>query len=323
MRNCRVGTGPWAVLALAAVALVYAPTVRAQVKLQYKFPEGQNLTYKTTSKTAQVLTINGQPIETESKETVVSSSKVGKKRPDNTVPVDEKIESVVVELSLPGGVNIAFDSKDPDAKIENPQLAFLADIYKLISQIGYTVVLDDNNKVKAVEGSEKILEKADKLNEMAKQSIRGRVEAQKLKQQFEQSHSNLPDILARQGEPWDRSETLDIGSGQTLTFQKKYEYLGTEKRGGQTLDKIGVKTTEVKYAMDPNSPSPLKVSKSDLKVESGDGTILFNREGGHIDSAQGKTRIKGSMTFLAGGQELPGELDLTLESNSELQPPAK
>jgi hypothetical protein len=65
------------------------------------------------------------------------------------------------------------------------------------------------------------------------------------------------------------------------------------------------------------------VTKSDLKIDSGDGTILFDREVGAIVSAKGKTRIKGSMTFDAGGQELPGDLDLTIETDTELQPPAK
>ena len=45
--------------------------------------------------------------------------------------------------------------------------------------------------------------------------------------------------------------------------------------------------------MDPNSPSPLKVTKSDLKVESGDGTILFDRDGGKVVSTKGKIHIKG------------------------------
>src|SRR5262249_32540456 len=163
---------------------------------------------------------------------------------------------------------------------------------------------DAQNKVKAIEGTEKLLEKADKLNDLAKQSIRSRIDTQHLKDQFEQAHGNLPDVLARPGEPWERTEKLDLGSGQTMTFQKKYEYAGTEKRGGATLDKITVKTTDVKYEMSPNSNSPLKATKSDLKVESGDGTILFDHESGHIVTSKGKIHIKGKMEFQAGGQDI-------------------
>jgi len=323
MRGLRIGPGPWAAAALATIMLFGSGSSQAQVKLEYKFPEGQKLTYKTTSKTSQVLTLMGQGIETESKETVVNSSAVGKKRADSTVPVDEKVESLNVELSLPGGMMISYDSKDPHGKIDNPQLAFLVEVYKLVSQLAYTVVLDGQNKVKAVEGTEKLLEKANALDEMAKQTIRSRLDAQRLKAQFEQSHANLPEVVARPGEPWERTETLELGGGQTLTFHKKYEYAGNEKRGNATLDKINVKTTEVSYTMDPNSPSSLKVTKSDLKVESGTGAILFDREGGHVVTANGKIHIKGSMTFTAAGQEVPGEIDLTIESDTELQPAAK
>src|SRR5271165_6680988 len=184
MRSRSAGSSLWSAVTLASLVIFSSPPAWAQVKLEYKYPEGEKLAYKTTSKTAQVLTLMGQGITTESKETVVTSTAVGKKRADNTLPIEEKVESLNVELSLPGGMNIAFDSKDPNAKADNPQLGFLIDVYKLVSQIGYTVVLDDHNKVKAIEGAEKILEKADTLNEMAKQTIKGRVDAQRLKTQF-------------------------------------------------------------------------------------------------------------------------------------------
>lgn len=313
----------WAGIAFALPALFSTQVALAQVKLEYKFSEGQKHTYKSTVKTSQTLTLMGQGIQTEATEKIVSSTSVGKKRSDGTTPVEEKVEALNVEMSLPGGIVVTYDSKDPAPKVDNPQLAFLTDIYKLVSQMSYTVVLDDQNKVKAVEGAEKILEQAGKLNEMAKQSLQSRMGSQKLKEQFEQSHGNLPDVLARKGEPWERTETLDLGGGQTLTFRKKYEYAGEEKKDGATFDKIDVKTTGVTYAMAGDSPSPLKVIKSELKVDSGDGTILFDREAGRIFSATGSTHITGPMTFAAAGQEIPGELDLTISSTSELQPPAK
>jgi hypothetical protein len=314
----------WVTVTAIAMVMLHGPrSTQAQVKLEYKFPEGEKLIYKTTSRTSQVLTLMGQAIETESKETVVGSSAVGKKREDGTLPLEEKVESLSSEISLPGGVTISYDSKDPQSKIDNPQLAFLADVYKIVGKLAYTVVLDGQNKVKAIEGTEKLVEQANGLNEMAKQAIVKRLDARWLRSQFEQTHGNLPEVLARPGEPWERTEHLELGGGQTLTFHKKYEYAGTEKRGNATLEKIDVKTTEVSYKMDPDAPSPLKVSKSDLKVESGTGAILFDREGGHVVTSNGKIHIKGPMTFMAGGQEIPGELDLTIQSDTELQPATK
>jgi len=323
MRSRRAGVGGLALVAVGGLALGWAPAARAQVKLEYKFPEGNKLTYKTTTKMHQTLTINGMEIPTDLDQTLVASQTVGKRRGDASLPVTSKVESVHTELTLPGGINIAFDSSNPNAKIEPEPVAFLGEVFKLASEISYTLVLDAQNKVKAIEGTEKLLEKADKLSPQGRDAIRSQLEADKLKRQFEQSHRNLPDVLARPGEPWERDEIVDIGGGQTLSFHKKYEYVGTEKRGDKTLDKITSKALEVKYSMDPDAPSPLKVTKSDLKIESSSGTILFDREAGCVVESTEKSQIKGSMSFSINGQDLPGELDLTIENKEELQPAAK
>ena len=60
---------------------VCSQEAQAQVKLEYKFTEGDKLTYKSTTKTKQVLTLQGMEIETESDQVVVSSRKVGKRAP--------------------------------------------------------------------------------------------------------------------------------------------------------------------------------------------------------------------------------------------------
>jgi uncharacterized protein DUF6263 len=316
----------WAVagVSLSCLAVFWAQTAQAQVKLEYKFPEGKALKYKTTTKTSQVLTLGGQEIETQSNQTVTVSTKVGKKRDDSTIPVEQKIESLHVELSLPGGINVNYDTSDPNAKIDNEQLAFLQEVFKLTAEIGYTVVLDNQNKVKAIEGAEKLLEKAEKLSPPARNAIRSHVESDTLKKAFEQELRHLPDILARPGESWERTEVLDVGSGQTLTFQKKYEYVGTEKIGDKTLDKISSKTTKAELKQDPAVEADLKLVKSDVKVESSDATILFDREEGHVVSSRGKIRIKGdNMTFSYKGMEIPGAVDLTIESSADLQPAVK
>jgi Family of unknown function (DUF6263) len=312
------------VVGLSCVALAWAQTAQAQVKLEHKFPEGKTLRYKTTSKTSQVLTLGAQEIETKSSQTVTVSSKVGKKRDDSSVPVEQKVESLKVELSLPGGIDVNYDSNDPNAKIDNPQLAFLEEVFKLSAAIDYTLVLDNQNKVKAVEGSEKLLEKADQLSPQARTAVRSRLESDTLKKSFEQEMRHLPDVLARPGESWERTEVLDVGSGQTLTFQKKYEYVGTEKVGDKTLDKITSKTTKAELKQDPAVEAVVKLLKSDVKVESSGGTILFDREAGHVVSSRGSIHIKGdNMTFSIMGMEVPGAVDLTIESAADLVPAAK
>ena len=182
MRRFRIGPGPWTAAALVTIMLCRARSSLAQVKLEYKYPEGQKLTSQDDLQDFSGLETDGPAIETESKEErSIFSSTVGKKRADSMVPVEEKVESLRRSFRCQVAMVISYDSKDPQAKIDNPQLAFLVDLYKLVSQIAYTVVLDGQNKVKAIEGTEPLLEKANALNDLAKQSIRSRLDAQHLK----------------------------------------------------------------------------------------------------------------------------------------------
>ena len=234
-----------------------------------------------------------------------------------------KVESLKTTLRLQGGIDLSYDSSKPGGKIDEPDFASLGDLYKLESQVAYTVVLDGQNKVKAIEGTEKLREKAGKLDPIAREQVRSLIEAGPLKAQFEQEHRNLPDGPAKPGESWERTEIVEYG-GPPLSFRKKYEYAGTEKRGDKTLDKITIKVLEVKCPpQDPKSPSPLKATKSDLKVESSEGTILFDREAGCLVESRTRIKVKGNITFSGGGTDTSGPIELTLQTNTQLQAAAK
>ena len=87
---------------------------------------------------------------------------------------------------------------------------------------------------------------------------------------------------------------IDIGAGMELVLRKKYEYAGTEKRGDKTLDKITAKVIDVKCRQDADSSSPLKVTKSDLKVNSSEATVLFDREAGCIVESHERIESRGA-----------------------------
>ncbi len=308
------------ILLSAAVVASLATTSRAQVKLEPKYEAGTALTQETNTKTHQVLTINGQEIETEAEESTTSTRTIGERKPDGTLPVGIKVEALKVNLNLPGGLSFSYDSSAPPPKDVNDQLAFLVDIFKAVAGSSYTILVGKDGKVAGVEGLDKLLQRADELNPAAAEMLKSRLNPEQIKKQIAEENAKYPDILVRQGETWKRTESQDLGSGQVLTFEKTYEYLGTVEKDGKTLDKIGVKATSVKYAMDANSPSPLKVEKSDLKVDSSEGTILFDREAGRSVTESLLMRITGSMTMTIQGQQLPAELDLTLDTNEATRP---
>jgi hypothetical protein len=311
------------VVSVVSFAPIWPQTAHAQVKLEYKFPEGQKLTYKTTSRARQVLTFGGMNMNAVKRETKVWSRSVGKRNGDSTLPIEEKVESLRVEYTFPDERRLTLDSSEPRFKIDDEQLAFLGDVVKLESQNAYTVLLDKQKKLKAIEGTEKLKERIQKLeNPVVREELYSEVGADRLKRKFEQVLLGLPDAPVRTGEPWERTEILEI-NGKAFTVRKKYEYQGTEKKGDKTLEKIICKLLDVKYDVDPDSKLPMKVTKSDLKVESSEGSILFDRDSGHVASAAEKFRIKGNMTYTGGGADQAGGFELSFDSNTQLQPQPK
>jgi hypothetical protein len=324
MKIERAGRDMVTIFGIACSTMLGLQTAQAQVKLEYKFPEGKKQTYKTTSRVRQLLTfMNNMEKESVIRETKLWSRSVGKRRGDLTLPIEEKVEFLRDEYTFPGGMKLILDSSDPQIKIADQDLTFLGDVFKLESTITYVVVLDDQAKVKAIEGTELLRKKAENLGApIAREEFQNEIAADRLTRKFEQGIHNFPDILTLTGEPWERAEVLDI-NGKTFTVRKKYEYRGTEKKGDKTLEKITYKVLEVKYDQDQASKLPVKVIKSDLKVESSDGTILFDRQEGHVVNASAKIRVKGNMTYSGGGVDQTAPFDLNVESNTQLQPEVK
>ena len=323
MEICRAGLSIVVTLGATCLGTCWPQMAQAQVKLEYKFPEGRKLTYKTTSRVRQVLTFMNIEQESIMRETKEWTRSVGKRRGDSTLPIEEKVQFLRDEFTFPGGTKLTLDSSAPEIKINNPELKFLGDVFKLESAVAYAVVLDGQAKVKAIEGTEKLNKEAEKLSTpIAREEFQNEIAIDRLKTKFEQAIHNFPDVPTRTGEPWERTEVLEV-NGKTFTVRKKYEYRGTEKKGDKTLEKISYKVLEVKYDQDPKAKSPVNVVKSDLKVESSDGTILFDREEGNVVSTSDKLRIKGNMTYSAGGVDQGGAFDLNFDANTKLQPTAK
>jgi hypothetical protein len=305
------------VVASLAVVCALSPVASGQVKLEYKVPEGTTQQHKVSVKTHQVMTINGMDIETDGEEEVVGRSAIGARKADGTIPIEVTLDSMKTKIAIAGN-EFTIDSADKDAKIDNPQLSFLGDVIKALRGSSYTLVLDSKNNVKFVEGTEKNLQKAGDLPPLAALALKARFDVERIKREFDQSHANLPDGLVREGESWERTESNGIGGGQHLTFKRRYEYKGTVQKDGKTLDKIAVTALDIAYKQDADPNLPAKVTKSDLKVDSSEGTILFDREAGVTVEHADKTRIKGdmTMTITAVNMELAVKLDLTLDSKT-------
>ena len=308
-------------VALASALLVAAlsPVARAQVKLEPKFVEGSKQVIDIVTKTHQILTIAGMDVETSAEQEITSTSAVGTRMPDGTLPLVQTIDALKVEMTLPGGMGLSFDSANPPTQKDTSPVGFLRDAVQALAGSSYTIHLDARDKFVSVEGTQAVIDRAADLDPKAADHLKTQLNPETIGREFEQEFEFLPSILVREGDPWEHTQISSIGGGQTLTFAKRYTYEGTVDRDGRTLDKIGVKATEVTYAMDPQAESPVRVDKSDLKIESSEGTILFDRQAGRTVASDAKTRITGDMTLRINETDLPSKLDLTLETHSRVR----
>jgi hypothetical protein len=301
----------------ASLALIIglASAAQAQEKLEIKDREGTRMA-RSTWKSHQILSIAGMDVETNVETTTTSSSVTGKADAGGAVRIRETIDALRYDLSLPGNMKVVYDSEKPDAKSDNPDIQSYLDTFRALKGATYTLVVGPDHRVSAVEGTEQILAKAP-ASTLAE--LKNRLSEAMLKREANQARAVLPDKPVNKGDRWQRTVVMEIGAGQSLTFDTYYEYAGTAQKDGKTYDKIDSFIGGVTYALDPNSPIPLKLLKSDLKIDSSVGTILFDRETGQVAESSSTTRITGPMTFSVNGQELPGKVDLTLETTSTVR----
>ncbi len=308
--------------ALMSATLLILPGLHghatAQVTLQFKFPEGRATALDNSLTFDQTLTINGQAIPTKSARATRTTTRVGAKRDDGTTPVTQTIDSIRAELSLPGGIELTIDSDDPkDPEGELPQLQSIRQAVRALDGISYVLLFGPDNTLTAVEGLETAI--PDDLAPEVAEALRRQINPETIKKQYQQAYDVFPKEPVVLDQTWDHTDMMPLGDGQTMTFERRYQYLGTIQRGGKTLDRIGLTALSVDYALD-NPDLPLQVKSSDLKVESSEGEILFDREAGEIVESKNSSRITGTLVLTAGGQELPAELDLSIVTSSSSKP---
>lgn len=283
-----------------------APRAEAQVTLKPKFEPGTSYKSRDSSKVSQTLTLNGNSLPTEAETKVVQLSTYKPRDDKGNLPIEVKFESIASDLSLPGGVKLHFDSTKPDQKADNPQYELVLDIFRKLIGLTLTETISPELKVISVDG----IKEGTQLN------------ADELKEEFQQSIDMLPEKPVKPGDTWERTVVKGLGQGQIMTFQRKFEYQGQAPqfptvKDSKMLDKITAVDSSVEYSIKPGRGLPLTVNKSDLKVESSKHTYLFDREAGRVTQAEGEVKITGKLSLSINGMNLDGDLDLSLATKED------
>ncbi len=271
------------------------------VTLNPKFEPGTHFKLLETTKVAQTLKLNGNDLNTNAENKTLSQVEYGQRDEQGVLPVEVKIESIVADMTLPGPAKLHFDSAKPDAKAENPQYEVVLDVFRKLIGLKLTHKVSGDLKVLSVDG----IQEGTQLH------------SDDLKSEYQQEIDFFPSEAVKAGATWKRTVEQNLGAGQTLTFERQYEYAGRAPqfptvKDSKQLDKITATDLSVAYSVKPGRGLPLTVNKSDLTISSSKHAYLFDPEAGRIIDSQGEVKIKGALSLALMGMNLDGELDLTM-----------
>lgn len=298
----------------ALIVIAGAAGARAQVEIihQPAYESGAVVRSVTEMKLDQTLVLAGMNLETGVESFTATRETFGEPTSEGKVPVTSEFEYYIINLDTPAG-KYSFDSKSPDASTPIAGLEGVDAMFKALSKARWVAVFNDKPELESIEF---LNDPFAGLDEQARKEV----SPERFKQDYVIQLARYPGKPVSVGDKWTRTEEAPIGAGQTLTFEKEFEYLGTEEADGATLDRIGMKSLSVKYAIGSDSPLPLKLDGSDLKIAASEGLLLYDRQKKVITSTTEKVTIEGTLNFTinVNGQEqkLPSELELTIESKT-------
>lgn len=296
--------------AVAQQAVAEKPATKEAVKLTYDPPleVGAKYEAEVEVKTDQTLTIAGMPLESHANTFLNTSETVAAKSSEGGWKYEGEFTQVQSDIELPGGMKVSFNSINPDQAEAAGPLEMIVDALKATAGAKWVSETDAEHQLTKMEY---IDDPFAGVNEM----LKGDTSPEAIKKNRQMELKRYPSKAVKPGDTWTRIEESDLGGGQTITLEKEYTYAGSEQRSGRTFDKVTVKVLTAEYAMDENSPSPAKVTESDLSVADSGGTYWYDREAKSFTEVSDKVQITGTLTLEANDQKLPGELDLTIASN--------
>lgn len=310
----RLWRGGRLALVLGAGMLVSA-SVFGQLNLERKFNEGDSYRTTHTVNLRQALKLGPQESKTQARNEMKSRTQVGKRQPDGSIKIREELTGFSTTLALPGGNVFSFDSGKPEKQYDPGSFqAVLKEAFEALAKSQYTAVIGPSNKVLRVEVDEKVW--AD-LSTQARQMVKDQLAPDQLKRGLQQDINKLPGKPVRVGDAWERTEVLNLGSGQSMEFKMQYTYKGTAELEGRPVHQIGSEVLAVTFAIAQASPLPVRLKGANLKVQSSAGTLSFDEGRGQFVQQEAKVHVVGPITLIQGPQEVAGTLDLLIEGRSE------
>ena len=302
--------------ALIAGLLFAATTAEAQILLRQTLPQDSKQQFSVNRTIEQTLTINGNDITSSVEDHALLEARYGTRGDDKLQSIEYRYAGWQADVDV-NGDKVHFDAANPDEGASDSPIAMLLDGYRKTAEKPFTLVLDESHRVTDFQGWDDIL---DGLDDQSKKLHSDMFDVDYLRAIWTAEFNRLPSEPVEKGDTWQRTIQMRLHGGNALTFTYEYTYQGPIERDGRKYQRVTLATTKVE--LESTADGPLVVSDSDLKVAESEGELLFDPARRQVALLKEKVHIQGDLTFkvTANDKELPGKVDLTMESDNTLLP---
>ena len=293
------------------LALLIAPLASAQIIIKPRVEAPGSFETNLLFKVKQTLSIMGQDIDTASVRKVTAKTDVSKPDSAGNVTYSSKYSAFENKLTLPGGVEIEFDSNGENTP-QGTQLDFMLPLLAALSKSTTTIVFDKNGDVMKMEVE---AEGLDTLDAQAKAMLGGELDSDALTEKAQNALDDFHDKPVKVGDSWESETTLDLGQGAVFELTSSQKYVGTVQQDGKTLHQVEIKYNEVDFEQPAATPGAPAVTESDLEIITGTSTLLFDAEKGRIVTSKLNLEVAGEITLTIANMDLPAKLTLEITIN--------
>jgi hypothetical protein len=277
------------------VLVVFAFPVYGRETFAWKLKEGDKFFIETVTSFKQSMKTLGKEFRQDRETTVMYSVTVAKKNDDNSVVLDEKVESVAVKnTGTPAGEPAAEDKFNQQLK-----------------DASFHVTLTPQGEVTKFEGYEDLLKKVAGDDVNARKIVQAVLTEESLKRAATDAFGVLPAGPVKAGDKWgaDKKAEASLGPLGSFTLTRTYTYEGKDNYNGKTVDKISYAgaASYTPPKMGETSPFPFQVLKGDLKADDIKGTLYFDAAAGRLLASEMSMRLKGNVTISVGGTNIDTE----------------
>jgi Family of unknown function (DUF6263) len=272
------------------IVLLGAHPALAQVKLEWRFKEGETFFSERIYTQKQSVEINGKAFKELRSKTWLSAIAVKEKTKAGYL-LEFKVESASFQSDG--------ERRGGSQPISLFPSALPADHWAAkIKGCTFKITVTPQGKVSKFEGYEAFIQKLADKNTDSEKALRALITEEGVREDAEEIFSFLPEKIVRKGDKWKRetSEPMPpFGS-----FKSTYEYVLETDTGPEVAIGLATKTT---YRTPSSEVELFKVVKGSLKGDEGKGNLVFDNEAGRLVSSHKSVLVRGELLLESMGRQ--------------------